>query len=262
VSISWNLSPNDFGLKVYNGSNSLVGESNYLNLPGLTGRRENVPMRSPQSQTYHAAIQHSGGVGTMQNVYGVVELTQVQFPDLVDLSMLTTADLTQAEISMLTNAVLPQGHSFRPSSAVTRADLAATFVRAGCAPQYLAANPMFTDVRDITTRNAIESVQTSPNSKLFFDASAGGRFNPNDSATKLVAAVAYVKAAGLSSEAATASLPAGTADALLIPADWRGYVAVALRHGFLTLDGSNFNPGRAITRLELAKAMNAIVAQP
>ena len=173
VSIAWNLSANDFGLQVFDGSNTMVGESNYLNLPGLTGRRENVVLRSPQGEGFRAAIQHTAGIGTMQNVYGVLSVTQVRYPDLVDLSSLSTTDLTQAEISMLTTALLPEGRKFRPYSTVTRADLASTFVRAGSVPQYLAGMQMFADVRDMTTRNAVESVQSAPNGKLFYDAAIG-----------------------------------------------------------------------------------------
>src|ERR1051326_2436929 len=40
VSIYWGFSTNDFGLRLYDQSNSLLGESNYLNMPGFTGRRE------------------------------------------------------------------------------------------------------------------------------------------------------------------------------------------------------------------------------
>jgi serine protease AprX len=259
VSVSWNLSLNDFGLKIYNAANSLVGESNYLNLPGLTGRHEKVVLRAPQSQTFRAAVQHTG-TGITQNVYGVVQVTQVQYPDLVDLSTLSTTDLTQTQISLLTNAMLPEGRKFRPFSIVTRAELASTFLRSGSVPQYIAANPMFADVRDVTTRSAVESAQTNPAGKLFYDTSAGGRFNPNDQASKLVAAVAFVKAAGLTADTATATLPVGVIDASSIPVDLRGYVAVALQRGFVTLDGNYFNAARGLNRLELAKAINALVA--
>lgn len=262
VSISWNLSPNDFGLKVFNSENALAGESNYANLPGLTGRREKVVLRAPQSQTFRAAIQHTGGVGTMQNVYGAVEVTRVEYPELLDLSTLTSSDRTQAELSLLANVMLPEGRKFRPGSAVLRADLAEAFVRAGKVPQYLAGSSMFTDVRDIAARNAVESVQANPGGRIFFDASSGARFYPYDRATRLVAAVALVKAAGLDSAAATASLSPVIIDAASIPAEWRGYVAVALERGFMTLSGNSFEPFRAMTRLELATAMNALVDLP
>src|SRR5688572_28656042 len=68
VNIYWDLSANDFGLRVYDRSNSLQGESNYLNLPGFTGRREKVVLRHPLSQTLRASISHSGYVGTSQQV--------------------------------------------------------------------------------------------------------------------------------------------------------------------------------------------------
>jgi hypothetical protein len=118
---------------------------------------------------------------------------------------------------------------------------------------------MFVDVSDLATRGVVESVQANPGGALFYDAAAGGRFYPNESATKLVTAVALVKAAGLDNAAATATLSPSVTDYLSIPSQWRGYVAVALQRGFLTLDGSQFNPNRAVTRLDLAKAVNAFI---
>lgn len=260
VSVSWNLSPNDFGLRLFSSSNNLAGESNDANLPGLTGRQEKVVLRSPQNQTLRAAIQHTAGVGTVQNVYGVVELTRVEYPDLLDLGSLSAAGLAQAELSLLTNVMLPEGRKFRPGSSVSRGELAEAIVRAGQVPQFVAASPMFTDVRDIASRNSIESVQANPGGKLFYDAPAGGRFYPNDQATRLAAVIAFVKAAGL--DTSSAVLPITVADAASIPAALRGYVAVALQRGFIALDSNRVNPTRAITRIELAQAMNALISQP
>jgi len=261
VSISWNLSPNDFGLKVYDSSSQLKGESNYANLPGFTGRREKVVLRRPQALTFRAAVQHTGGVGTVQNVYGVVELTRVEYLDLMDLSALNASDLTSVQTSMLANALLPEGQKFRPWSSVSRSELADAFVRTGSVPQYLAASPMFSDVHDITTRNSVESVQSNPSVKLFFDSTAGGRFSPNDRVTRLTAAIAFVRAAGMSAEAATATLPLALTDTSSIPAEWRGHIAVALQHGFMSLNGGAFEPARGLNRLELARAMNALIAR-
>ncbi|MEQ1607207.1 MAG: S-layer homology domain-containing protein [Pyrinomonadaceae bacterium] len=68
-----------------------------------------------------------------------------------------------------------------------------------------------------------------------------------------------VKAANLESQAASATLPLSMTDAALIPTAFRGYVAVALQNGFMTLDGNQFNPNRALTRLELARAVYALL---
>lgn len=259
VAVSWGLSTNDFGMKVYNPGGAMVGESNYLNLPGLTGRREEVVLRNPTSQTLRAAIQHTGDVGVAQNVYGAVEITRVEYPELSDLAKLSADSVRAAENSLLTNVMQPVGRRFKPDSSISRFDLATAFVRAGLVSQYVAANPMFSDARDHFTRNAVESVQSNPDGKLFFDADSGGKFHPNSSATKLVAAIAFVKAAGLDHLAATSSLSSAVTDNNAIPAQWRGYAAVALQYGFIALDGNSFNPNRSVTRLELAKAMKALM---
>lgn len=259
VGVSWGLSTNDFGLKVYNAAGTMIGESNYLNLPGLTGRREEVVWRNPPAEIFRSAIQHTGGVGTGQNVYGAVEVTRVEYPDLADLNALTPVQLTIAQKSLIANILLPEGRRFRPDSQVSRAEFAAVFMRAGLVPQYMAAGPLFVDIKDSTTRNPVESVQSNPNGKLFYDASAGDKFYPNNSVSRLVAAVAFVKAANLDGQAATATLPSTVSDVLSIPSQWRGYVAVALQRGFITLDGNQFNPNRGITRLEIARWVSVMM---
>jgi serine protease AprX len=262
VNIYWNLSANDFGLKVYDQSNSLRGESNYLNLPGFTGRREKVVLRNPLHQTHRASISHSGYVGTSQQVFGAVDVTQVEYPVMLDESTLSAEQVAQVEKSLLANLMLPEGRKFRPNDAVSRLELAEALVRAGLVPQYMASAAMFTDVRDTESRNAVESTQAFPcGGPLFYDATTGKRFYPLNGATKLAAAIAFVKAAGLSSQAAYASLPLTVSDASSIPLAWRGYVAVALQRGFISLDGNAFNPSRSLTRLELATSLNTLVSQ-
>jgi serine protease AprX len=261
INIYWDLSANDFGLKVYDQSNSLLGESNYLNLPGFTGRREKVVLRNPLSQTLRAAISHSGYAGTSQQVFGAVEVTQVEYPVMLDESTLSVDQTVQVEKSLLANLMLPEGRKFRPNDAVNRLELAEALVRAGLVSQYMASAAMFTDVRDDYSRNMVESTQALPSGALFYDATPGKKFYPYNGATKLAAAIAFVKAAGLSSQAACASLPLTVSDASSIPLAWRGYVAVALQRGFVSLDGNAFNLSRSLTRLELATSLNTLVSQ-
>lgn len=258
VNIYWDLSANDFGLRVYDQSNSLQGESNYLNLPGFTGRREKVVLRYPASQTLRALISHSGAVGTSQKVFGAVEVTQVEYPVMLDQSTLSADQTAQVEKSLLANLMLPEGRKFRPTATVSRLELAEGLMRAGLVPQYMASAAMFTDVRDTYSRNVVESAQAG---SLFYDATTGAKFSPHNGATKLAAAIAFVKAAGLKSEAASASLPLTVSDASSIPTALRGYVAVALQRGFISLDGNAFNPSRSLTRIELATSLNTLVSQ-
>ena len=261
VNIYWDLSANDFGLRVYDQSNALQGESNYLNLAGFTGRREKVVLRNPVSQTLRASISHSDYVGTSQQVFGAVEVTQVEYPVMLDQSTLSPEQAAQVEKSLLANLMLPEGQKFRPDAAVSRLELAEALMRAGLVPQYMASAAMFNDVRDVSSRNAVESTHAFPSGPLFYDATSGRRFYPLNGATKLVAAIAFVKAAGLSSQTTFATLPLTVSDASSIPLAWRGYVAVALQRGFISLDGNSFSPSRSLTRVELATSLNTLVSQ-
>jgi len=104
----------------------------------------------------------------------------------------------------------------------------------------------------------VESAQVSPTGSLFTDVSAGGRFRPDDPATRLAAAVALVRAAGLRQEAeAKTNAPLSFLDALTIPAELRGYVYVAVTKGFIQSD-TLFRPQTAFTRAELAHAIGLI----
>jgi serine protease AprX len=256
VHISWGLSTNDFGLRLYDSSNNMIGESNYLNLPGLTGQREEIVLRNPSSQTLRAAIQHTAGVGTPQTVNGAVEATRVEYPTLSDVS---SGDLADIQKCLLANLMFPAGSKFRPDSAVSRSDLASVLVRGGFVPQYLGASPMFIDTRDQSTRIVVESAQARPDGRLFYDADPGARFYPNNSALRLAAAIAMVRAANLESLTPTATLPPTLVDVTSIPTQWRGYVAVALQRGFLTTSANRFEPNRAITRIELIRAVTAMI---
>lgn len=255
MSISWGLSANDLALKLFDSSNGLVGQSNYLNVAGITGLREKVMVRNPAPGTYRSNVSHTANLGTAQTVYGALEVTQVEYPTLIDIAGLSGQSLADAQASLARNLILPEGRKFRPDSSVTRSDFAESIVRSGLVPQYSAASPMFTDVRDLYSRGSVESVQANPTGKLVYDAEIGGRFEPYSPITKLAAAVAFVRAANREGAASTTQLPVTITDASQIPAQWRGHVAVALQYGYLTLDGSKFNPSRGLKRIELAGSL-------
>jgi serine protease AprX len=257
VSIGWGniFSPNDLGLKLVDANNSVRGASNNLNVVEFAGKREQISTNAPPTQTMRAVVSHTAGIGTNQNFYGSVQVSRVQFAALNDVQSLSPQMQTAVKDSIRSFVMLADGNRFRPFSPVSRAELAAALVRGGRVPQYLAANPLFSDVSDLTTRSAVESVQSFPGGKLFVDASNNGAFRPFHSASKLVAAIALVKAANLQPAAQISTLPLTIADALQIPGEWRGYVAVALQKGLLTLDGNGFSPNRPLTRVELAQAL-------
>ena len=257
IHIAWGdmNSTNDLALKVFDADGNLAGNSNNVNLPGLNGRREQVFIDNAKGNVLQANVSNSFGMGSSQNFFGVVETTRVEYGKLKDLQSLSPQNQAVAHQSLSRFLLLPEGNNFRCNAFVSRADLAAAFIRAGLVPQYIAAKPLYSDVRDLTTRSVVESVQSNLNGKLILD-SADGKFYPHDAVSKLASAVAFVKAANLESAAAASTLPLTVADAYSIPSQWRGYVALALQKGWLKLDNNNnFKPNRAITRIELAQAI-------
>ena len=262
VTVGWNLSPNDLGLKVVNSNGQLQGVSNNLNLTGLTGRREKVNLYNPTSQNFQLQVSHTANVGTAQNYLGLVEISKVDYSRLNDIGTLPIDARSSVLDTIRSFVMLPQGKVFHPNSPVSRVEFAETFVRSGTVLQFVANLQMYADVKDKYTRSVVESVQSNPSGKLIYDANTGGAFNPDALTNKLVAAVAFVRAANLESQAPYTLLPLTIADYGQIPSHYRGYVALALSKGFLKLDNNSFNSNRAITRLELAQAINKIYHLP
>ena len=258
VSIGWNLSPNDLALKVTDANGQMLGSSNNLNLTGLTGRREKVNLYNPSSQNFQAVISHTANVGTAQNYFGFIEVSRVDYSRLNDIGNLSNDSRDSILENLRTFVMLPQGKVFRPASTVSRAEFAATLVRSGAVLQYVAMSQMYSDVNDSFTRNVVESIQSNPNGKLIYDATNGGAFRPDNITTRMVAAIAFVKAAGFENLASNTFLSPNVLDYTQIPAEYRGFVAVAIQKGFIKLDGNQFNQNRALTRLELAQAINKI----
>lgn len=125
-------------------------------------------------------------------------------------------------------------------------------------PQYIPGQQTYQDVGGNFSRLFVESVQASPTGAMFVDVTPGGRFRPDDVVTRLTAAVALVRAAGLRSEAeARAWIPLPILDGGSIPGELRGYVSVAMSEGLLPAS-TFFRPQAGLTRAELAHAIALI----
>lgn len=255
--IAWSSNANDLSLKLYDANEKLITESNYVNAAGLNGRREKIILNNPTSQIYNAVVRHTGNIGTPQEFFGAIETTQFEISQIQDIQDLPSADQNIVRESLGSFMMLPAGNEFRPNYVVNRAELAESFIRSGFVSQYVAGNPMFTDVKNLSARNAIESVQNNPDGSLFYDSSNRNYFNPYQNANKLVSAVAFVIASDLDTQQnlTTATLPVTITDAYTIPNNLRPYVAIAIKNDLIKLDGNKFNFNRPITRLELAKAL-------
>jgi serine protease AprX len=259
--IAWGpvWSVNDLGLRLFDPSGTERAAANNVNLPGLTGKRERLAVSDPAPGAWRARVSHTlNAAVTPQPFTGALEVTRVEYAPLGDLGGLDAASREEIYQSLRSFVMTPHGRHFRPSFGVTRAALAAAMVQGARVPQYVAAAPRYADVRDLTTRNFVESAQAAPDGALFPESASGG-FRPNDFADRLTAAVVLVRAAGLRAEAeARAGAPLPLTDLLGIPASLRGYVSVALSRGLLAAGNNTFRPQSALTRVELARALAAL----
>jgi serine protease AprX len=260
--ITWGLGPNDLGLKINDMSGVTRGASNNLNVPGISGRSERVLINYPEFRSYRSVVQHSAGTGVSPQAFsGTVDATRVFYADGLALDGMPAETQALVKEGVRTFIILPRFiiharyDGFAMQSGVTRGELAAAILRAGLIPQYMTSARAFNDVKDLGYRNAIESAQFSPNGKLFFDAGTSGEFIPDKFASRLVMAVALVKAANLDAQAAGATLPLTVTDRNAIPAQWRGYAAIALQKGWLSLHGTKFDADAGINQVDLAQAV-------
>jgi serine protease AprX len=257
VQVAWGplTSINDLSMQLTDPSGVARPVVNTLNLPVLTGRRERDVVKNPTPGMWRVKLQHTL-IGTPQAFVGTLETTHAEYPPLSDISGLTTVQKADVYQNLRTFVAATSGNNFRPQFTISRFDLASALVVGGRVPQYLAGQPRFTDATDKATRIMVESVQAAPGGPLFNDATAGAAFRPNDRATRLIATIALVRAAGLRSQAESmpgCSLP--VSDASTIPSNMHGYVKVALDRGLMTADGGVFRPNAAMNRAELAHAM-------
>jgi len=261
LQVAWGpmWSTNDLELDAYEPDGSLSAKSNSLNVPGLTGNRERVALNNPIAGSWRAAVKNTFGLAvTTQPFVGTLEVGRAVYSPLNDVAGLNASVRDDIYQNIRSLVMTPSGRKFRPGAAASRAELAAALVSGARVPQYMAGQPKYRDVADTITRLFVESVQAAPNGPLFFDAVGADSFRPNEAANRLTAAVALVRAAGLSAEADTKqNAPLAFIDVLDIPAELRGYVWVAVARGFISPDTS-FRPQASLTRAELAHAMIAL----
>jgi serine protease AprX len=258
VQIAWGglLSLTDLKLALYDAGGALKASANTLNLPGLTGKRERINVKSPSQGVWKARTSNAALLSlTSQSFTGALELTRVQYAPVNDLTSLSATSKAEIYQALRTRVMAPYGNNFRPAFKVTRVALAEAMVYNGCVPQYMAAQPRYADVSNVLTRNIVESAQFSTGTELFPDA-AGSNFRPNDYVDRLTAAIVLVRAAGLRAQAeASNGGQLSLLDLSSIPANLRGYVYVAISQGLMTADGNMFRGGNTLTRAELAHAL-------
>ncbi|HEX8146444.1 MAG TPA: S8 family serine peptidase [Pyrinomonadaceae bacterium] len=256
--VAWGplITTNDLGLITLDPWGQIAGQSNFLNLPGLTGKHERTLVSVPTKGTWRARVAHTlAAAATPQEFSGTFETARAVYSPMADLAGLDAFTVDNIRRAVAALAMWPYADGlFRPAATVSRAELAEAMIAGARIPQYVPDTPSFVDVRDTTTMNFAEGAQA-----LFPDAARGGAFRPDDRATRLVAAVVLVRAAGLKAEAESkAGVFLPYTDAASIPYELRGYVQVAVTNGLIS-SAPQFNPAGALTRAELARGVSSIL---
>jgi serine protease AprX len=274
VQVAWGdtLTPTNLTLSMLDPRGATQAASNSLNAPGLTGRRQRIVMANPGNGLWKARVETATGSQSAvtslvnnqvaaQSYFGVVRSTSAQYPSLIDIAGLNQASVAEINQSFRFLLLSPIGARFRPTFAVTRANLAAALVQGARVPQYLPAQSAYTDIRDCATMLFVESAQAAPSGALFPGIAASGPFQPDAAVDRLTATVALVRAAGLRQQAETGSYALTYLDAGSIPASLRGYVAVAVQNGLIGSSSTYFNPQGNFTRMDLAHALAQLAAR-
>ncbi|HEX8116732.1 MAG TPA: S8 family serine peptidase, partial [Pyrinomonadaceae bacterium] len=139
VQIAWGpvYSTNDLSLALSDPGGVRRASSNELNVPGLTGRRERVAVKSPAPGSWRVGVTNTLGLaGTPQQFVGVLEVTRAEYAPLSDVSGLSPSAREDVYQSIRSFVMWPVGDSFRPGFGVTRADLAEALVLGARVPQY------------------------------------------------------------------------------------------------------------------------------
>ncbi len=238
--------------------------ANADNQPGLTGRRQRTVVNNPASGTWKALVAATAGsaTATSQTYTGVVQTTSARYAPLSDLGSLDSSSVSEICQNFRGLVMSPIGSRFRPGFGVTRAGFATAMVMGGRVPQYLPAQSSYSDIRDRATMLFVESAQAAPNGALFPSLNPGGNFQPDAGVDRLTAVVALVRAAGLRQQAESGTYALTYTDAASIPANLRGYVAVAVQNGLIVTNATTFNPQGSFTRLDLSHAMVRLASLP
>ena len=269
--------------------------STAIDYPVIGSDKREIVVQNPEAGTWTLEVRGARGLTAVQQFSSPIQVaspgpvdgtvTQVKYilPYIADIQ----GDPLQSDIEFaLKNRLIDTyaDGTFRPSSAVTREDLARSLVLNTPMRQTLAASPRFTDVSGDLERIAeavtakgstLRDYDFTPTGMISF---TGTTFNPTGSVNRLDLAVALVKALGHDAEAralANTDVTSGgttLSDNAQIPGALRGYVQVALNIGlfeafpaeireiapgvYQAIPGPRFEPATTVTRARLAQKLN------
>jgi serine protease AprX len=263
--------------------------SSQLILPGLTANNVSLEVKDPVPGDWTLEVSGFTPFGTDNNagslpdtIDGTINIIFPTGSNVTDIGGRT--DVAEIERALMGHFMDTfTDYSFRPDAAVTREDLARTLVLSADVRQNLLDSPTFTDVTSdfaplasaVAARGSVlkDTFQRYPG--VMSGGASGTNFNPAATVSRADLAVVLVRALGLEQQAQARmneDLSGRAIDAAQIPADARGFVAVALDLGLLNtfaaevreiapgqyqvIPGPRFEPSTIVKRADLAAAIN------
>lgn len=269
--------------------------STAIEYPVIGTDKRQIIVQNPQAGTWTLEVRGARGLTAVPQASSPVQVaapgpvdgnvTQIKYilPNIPDI----VGHPQQAQIeTALKNRVIDvfSDGTFQPNAIVTRKDLARSLMLNTSLRQSLGATPKFTDVSEIS-RGIMEAVTANGSTLRGFDftsqgliRASGNTFNPTNAANRLDLAIAFVRALGHDAAArALANTNVTVSGQMLsdnaqIPAEFRGYVQIAIDKGLLeafpaevreiapgqfqVIPGPRFEPDSNVTRATLAAKLN------
>ncbi|MFP5262675.1 MAG: S8 family serine peptidase [Blastocatellia bacterium] len=258
-------------------------------LPGLTANHVVLEVRDPRPGNWRLEVSGFTPLGVDNNLGSVPDTIDGQinviFPTGSNVTDIGGRDdrgeIERALIRRLMDSFAD--NSFRPNQGVTREDLGRTLILCADIRQNLLDSPQFADVSAefspmasaLAARGSAMKDTFQRYAGVMARGASGANFFPAAAVSRADLAVALVRALGLEQQAQarmSENLSARAIDAAQIPADARGFVAVALDLGLLStfpaevkevapgvfqaIPGPRFEPATIVKRADLAKAVN------
>jgi len=267
--LSWGTLPglNDLDLTVHDGCGAEWARSQSFNGLALFGRTEGANLLAAVPAGLTATISFRAGTGAADQPFGVRQETAAAIiTGYTDVAALAPPEQERVAAAVSRHALIGRGSLFEPAASLRRGELARALAFLGGLPQRIPPSPTFADAHEGDSDYPF--VETSAGArarKVLIDPQNANSFGTSVPVRRLDFAVSLVRAASLEAEAdARAGEVLGLADESEIPAELRGYVAVALERGFIAPLPApatpSFDPNGSLPRLEAARFLLNLLA--
>ncbi len=261
TTLTWGTLPglSDLDLVVKDASSTEIARGDSLNGLSLFGRTEGAHLLGEVPSSLVLDVFFKAGTGLADQPFQVRQESAVAvLTGYTDVAGLPGASQDLLAEAVARHVIAGRGMHFDPSSSLTRGELARSLSLVADLPQRVPAQPSFTDVALTDPVYPFVETVAGTRARLHLMDASGPGFQPNSNVDRLDFAIDLVRAVGRETEAqARAGASLGLVDEDKIPADLRGYVAVALEQGlidtFTTSSGLKFDPNGSVPRLNAAR---------